>query len=78
MKFDGKWPEVKSSNIQAVSYSAYTKTLKVRFRSGEYRYEDVPADVVEKFITADSIGKAFYQYIKDDFKAKRMEKADEK
>jgi len=73
MEFDGKWHEVKSSNIQAVSYDPGTKDLKIRFRSGEYRYEEVPSDVVTKVVESESIGKAFYSYIRDKFETEKID-----
>jgi len=73
MKFDGEWHDVKSSNIQAVSYDPESKDLKIRFRSGEYRYEEVPIDVVTKMVESESIGKAFYSYVRDQFETEKIE-----
>lgn len=48
---------VDSSMIQAVGYDPETHTLEVLFNSGRtYGYEDVPLDVYEALMAADSKG----------------------
>jgi hypothetical protein len=48
---------VKSSMIHAVGYDAETRTLEVIFNSGGiYFYDDVPPEVYEKLMAAESKG----------------------
>lgn len=63
--------KVTSSNIQEVSfvYNPNTKdklgSLTVEFKSGlTYVYSQVPLEVVEQVISAESVGKAFNELIK--------------
>jgi len=61
--------EVTSSVIAAYGYNPTTKTLAVQFKRGiVYLYEDVPADVVAEFSAADSIGKAYTDLIRGQYK----------
>ena len=54
---------VKSSNVSHVGYEG--GVLAVRFKSGnEYRYSDVPADVHQALLAADSLGKHFHANIR--------------
>ena len=56
---------VASSNLQSFRYDEATNTLTVRFRSGGvYRYDDVPADVVDEMRWAESRGRYFHRYIR--------------
>lgn len=49
---------VKSSNIHSIGYSAELKIIQVQFLSGSvYEYYDVPLNVYEAFLKADSKGK---------------------
>ena len=51
---------VKSSGIAAVGYEPNTKTLGVKFRSGDlYHYHDVSAQAHQDLIGAKSIGQHF-------------------
>jgi hypothetical protein len=48
---------VESSMIQAVGYDPKTRTLEVVFNSGQtYCYEDVPPEVHQELMAADSKG----------------------
>jgi hypothetical protein len=55
---------VKSSNIKSIGYDPETKTLEVEF-SGErvYQYYDVPADLHEELMVAESCGSFLYENI---------------
>lgn len=56
---------VESSTIQKIGYSPETETLYVVFSNERmYRYDSVPASVVAHVIFANSIGKAFDQFVK--------------
>ena len=63
-----EWIEVESSNIAAIGYEGNDKNLKtelhVQFENNsEYVYKDVPADIVQEFLDADSKGKYLNQNI---------------
>lgn len=52
-----KWEDVDSSMIAAFKYNPTTQTLDVMFnRNGLYRYDNVPADVVQGLRDANSKG----------------------
>ena len=58
--------KVKSSTIAEIDREVVNEKLflKVIFTNGrEYLYEDVPADVYEKFLMADSKGKYLHENI---------------
>ena len=60
-----KWVEVKSSNIEALSYDLMAQVMVVRFRNGtEYEYFDVTSATAAAVIYADSIGKAYNALLK--------------
>ncbi len=57
--------KVDSSTIADVGYDATSKTLSVQFKSGGvYHYQDVPADVHQQLMSADSVGSTFAQKVK--------------
>lgn len=68
-------PVTGSSNIEHAAYYTDTKEFEVEFVQGRiYRYENVPADVVQDFILAESKGrflnlsiKGQYDYYELDF-----------
>lgn len=61
-------PLTGSSNIAGAGYDKDTRELAVRFHSGRtYTYLEVPEEVYEAFLAADSYGKYFNEHIKDQF-----------
>jgi lysyl-tRNA synthetase class 2 len=55
-----------SSAIMDVEYNARTGDLDIRFVTGRrYRYLNVPADVYEAFVSAESKGAFFNREIRD-------------
>jgi hypothetical protein len=54
---------LKSSHIISAGYSYDDKTLYIKFSRGVYWYKDVPLDVWDAFIVADSNGKFAHRYI---------------
>lgn len=55
---------VESSLIQAVDYKPEERTLEVSFTSGAtYRYDNVPQEVYDELLAADSKGRYFRQHI---------------
>ena len=62
-------PSVRSSALARVSYDGATRTLSATFRdSGRtYVYQDVPQEVYDGLIAADSLGGYFNACIRDHF-----------
>lgn len=59
---------VHSSNIVSVGYDAAAQTLEVEFQSGNvYQYLDVPEDMYQNFMTAESKGEFFHDNILKEF-----------
>ena len=59
-------PEVESSALDSVDYHGESRTLFIRFVSGElYAYFGVPASVYEACLTAPSKGGWFARYVRD-------------
>jgi len=57
---------VDSSNLAAVGYDPETRTLEIEFRNGRvYRYFDVPSDVYEELMAADTLGGYFNRNIRN-------------
>jgi hypothetical protein len=64
--------QVASSAISAIAYDRRSRTLSVRFTSGEiYDYFDVPAYVHDDFLAADSKGTYFARNVRDQFRFRR-------
>ena len=56
---------VKSSNIKEMGHCPITNRMTVMFNNGsKFCYSDVPTDLYEKVIKADSIGSAHHELIK--------------
>jgi hypothetical protein len=57
--------DVESSNLKAVGYNAATSTLLVEFKNTTvYEYADVPLDIFDQLIAAESVGQAFHKLVK--------------
>lgn len=64
---------VKSSNIVESKYDTATKTMTVKFNTGqEYEYKDVPHEVYVQFRLAESQGKYFSSQINKKFDFKKL------
>lgn len=59
--------ELNSSMIKQASYDAMTGILTLVMNGGTYRYLDVPQDIYDGLLTAESAGKYFAQNIKGKF-----------
>ena len=71
---------VESSQIASIGYDATSKTLAIQFRNKKgvgnvYHYSNVPADVHQAFVAAESKGRFFGATIKDntDFPYRKIE-----
>ena len=62
---------VSSSAIRSIGYNAATSTLTIHFTSGGsgYDYYNVPQYVYDGFLRADSKGRYFQQYIREQYAA---------
>ena len=59
---------VDSSNLASVGYDAKKKILEIEFNhGGVYQYFDVPKDVFDELMDADSHGKYFVHNIKGEY-----------
>ncbi|MDO9579555.1 MAG: KTSC domain-containing protein [Bacteroidales bacterium] len=64
---------VESSNLASVGYDADNKILEIEFNhGGVYQYFDVPQDVYDELMDADSYGKYFVHNIKDEYEYDRI------
>lgn len=62
-------PYVQSSALEQVSYNEVAHTLCATFRETgrTYMYEDVPQEVYDSLLFADSLGAYFNAHIRDHF-----------
>ena len=67
--------EVTSSAISHIGYDKDSRVLTIVFKhGGAYTFPDVPEDVHESFLNADSIGQHFHQHIRPNFEGTRSKK----
>lgn len=68
---------VVSSNIVSVGYDQSKKSLFVNFKNGsEYRYDNVPVEVFEELIGAESVGAFLNKQIKNVYEFEKIEPKD--
>ena len=67
--------KIESSNIAEIGYDANSGKLRVRFLSsgGLYEYDDVPKNIAEDFLLAESKGKYFHANIKNQHHARKVD-----
>jgi hypothetical protein len=64
---------VQSSDLASVGYDASRRMLEIEFRSGGiYRYLEVPAEIHERLLAAESKGRFFAAHIRDRFRHERV------
>lgn len=66
---------VSSRSLRELGYDPDTQALEVQFHNGSlYRYEQVPPEVVQALLQADSLGRYFNQVFKArDYPYQRIE-----
>ncbi len=66
---------VDSRSLRALGYDPDAQALEVEFHNGsQYRYEQVPAEVVKALLEADSLGRYFNREFKArDFPYRRLD-----
>lgn len=78
----GKLYRTKSSTVLGYRYTGHGSRwnnikdkgdLIIKFKSGYYKYKDVPSDTFWDFYDAESLGKYFAQHIKNKFEFEKME-----
>ena len=63
---------VTSSSLRSVGYDESAKILEIESQNGRvYRYYDVPRDVYEELMNAESLGSYFVENIRDNFRYSR-------
>ena len=64
--------QVESEAIDEIAYDATRAVLFVRFSHGDwYSYFEVPAEVYEAFVAAESHGRFFHERIRDRYTYRR-------
>ena len=64
---------VRSKEIAIVGYEDETQTLEIAFRNGGvYRYTQVPRDIYDRLMSAESLGVYFEQNVKNKFPYTRL------
>lgn len=64
---------IQSSDLASVGYDAKHRLLEIEFRSGGiYRYLEVPVEIHERLLAADSKGRFFAAHIRNQFRFERV------
>ena len=64
---------VKSSHIATVAYDAPTKVMEIKFTNGDlHRFENVPPEVHQRLISAESVGTFFHKYVRPNFTSNKV------
>jgi hypothetical protein len=67
---------VKSSDVVSIGYDAKEQILEIEFRGNRiYQYSEVPQDIYNHFMRADSYGNYFNTYINKHYKYRRVDDA---
>ena len=67
------WTRVTSSNLKWVSYNSRSHEMLIQFQSGAvYQYWDVPGNISQGLVQADSPGKFFNQNVRNRYNYKRV------
>lgn len=62
-----------SSNIASIGYNKVSQTLEIEFLNGSlYEYYDIPDNIYDELMSADSQGKYLAQKIKKIYKYKQI------
>jgi hypothetical protein len=70
-----EWQPLESKLLAASAYDAGRCILWLRFRSGDvYRYFEFPEEQYQEFLDAESHGRYFLNYIRNDFRYERLAK----
>jgi hypothetical protein len=73
-----KRQQLESSNIADAGYDADSGAMEITFRNGRrYRYCDVPQNLFDEFMRADSAGRFFASMIRGSFESERADNDEE-
>ena len=71
--FDIEMVPVSSSNLTAVGYDEQNNVLRIAFKSGDvYDYYDVPPDIFQNLMSAESLGSYHYYNIRMNFAYEKL------
>lgn len=62
---------VDSSNINSIGYDEEEQILEIEFDNGIYHYFNVPSQIYQSFLIANSHGKYFHENIKNVYDYKK-------
>ena len=67
------WTKVISTNLKRVSYGEKTHDMLIQFQSGAvYQYRDVPGNISQGLLQADSPGTFFNKNVRNRYTYKRV------
>lgn len=67
------WIPIDSTALESAAYVAQRRCLYLRFKSGEiYRYFDFPPNRYRDFMAAESKGRYFGRYIREQFRCEHL------
>lgn len=67
------YSDFKSSNLESFTHDTKKNSLIVTFHNGkEWKYKDVPRELIEEMAAADSVGKFFIEHIRDTFEFRKL------
>ena len=66
------WIPVTSSNLSAISYDNNLQILYIKFRSGTYKYYNVPIQIFNGLLNAQSHGKYHARFIKKNYRYEQI------
>lgn len=73
---DVTFTDVESSNVHSIGYNADTSELHVRFKGKgdptHYVYANVSSEIHEALLRADSVGKYFAAFVKNQYKSRKV------
>ncbi|MBB6522282.1 KTSC domain-containing protein [Pseudoteredinibacter isoporae] len=63
------WVYVRSSAIRKVGYESASQRMYIDFNDSDpyYEFYGVPESVFKEFVNADSVGRYYHDYIKDQY-----------
>ncbi|MEN6342773.1 MAG: KTSC domain-containing protein [Methanospirillum sp.] len=73
-----RWTSVAATDLDAVAYDPAERRLRIRFRSSAiYDYDGVPSVVYEELLAAPSKDAYFSEYVRPEYRYRRVRGAEE-
>lgn len=63
---------IQSTNVAAAGYDAEANAMVIQFKSGTYRYDNVPRSVFDRFMASESKGKFVNAELRPNYTATRL------